>query len=835
MFQMRQIKMRSLEDAVYTTQYNRVRFDITPDDLSTDLSQSYLLLRLILVHTDNINLPYTTEEIQEWLAQNVMVSFGFEDMSYSPASIIKVARLVNKKTGSVVEEIQFANVLSQYLFHMINDKESLSSQNLLTGTSLEIGKGSGITQSFSAFLQSPTSVRILLKDIFGCCNTSNFFLSETGGLELNFELEDRLPILRTSVMSQPERIAFAGQVAGGQLVALTQQYPTGTDLSADYDQYPETMGANTNTAFDSVFHDNTSTAGLFSEVINAPRAGFKYLANYFAPLGAAAWIAAANAPIITLTLATVSPNGDPDKLIAAGLGFVAGAFIKLNFTWSGLTPSQIADVNGGVGVEPKLLEFIAKIDSVSAAAQNAATVITLNFGFTYPAEWAQDPTAYAAPQLTSVEVMPSTFSYITNKLQVNQGNAFPLTLQEQLAQNCMYLTNNDIIALEKLGIVAISKNDGASPPVPTEYVSTHTSLELALQSIANPDYGNLIHPDILTQQNSTMSKLSSAILVRLPYQGRGVYVKSVTSVTQNATQFWLVKFSELGVNLENGWDLTSFAAVTTGNPPIASLPPTTVTLPLAGSSEFQVMFFNAMAPGSIPDTSGNLFPLSRVNPYSLGFPSGPIPLTLSYNIDRFEIVLVQQSKNPKMPMSMGCSTWRVEPQNIQYPQYQWSQQFAVSEPNCYNAVLLTPDYLPPASQLVSTRRNIARFRNSLNNIDFANRDTVLASNESDYPSSLYSDQLIDYFSNSQYPQRSLYGLREIAHSREVVTAIPMKVYNAFANGQMIGNGGMPYTLQVNLYGDPSMSSGAADPQANAGTIKVGPVFLFKQCLKAWNQ
>jgi hypothetical protein len=48
MFQMRQVKIKSLQDQLYTTRYNRATFDLQPDDMSTDLSQSYLLLRLQL-------------------------------------------------------------------------------------------------------------------------------------------------------------------------------------------------------------------------------------------------------------------------------------------------------------------------------------------------------------------------------------------------------------------------------------------------------------------------------------------------------------------------------------------------------------------------------------------------------------------------------------------------------------------------------------------------------------------------------------------------------------------------------------------------------------------
>jgi len=299
----------------------------------------------------------------------------------------------------------------------------------------------------------------------------------------------------------------------------------------------------------------------------------------------------------------------------------------------------------------------------------------------------------------------------------------------------------------------------------------------------------------------------------VPEKGRACRIENITAAQQEAT--WNVKFSDLGINSQTGWNgqLVSQAAYSTLNP----------VYTYSTAAGIEMLFFNVMSAGALPVATANP-PTStalRENPWDID--GLGIPTVLGYKIDRFEIVLVQQTKNPKMPMSMGCSTWRVEPSTIQYPQYQWSQQFYVTEPNCYNCVLLTPNY-SVANKLLSEARNIARYRNSINNIDTCNRDTVISSNESDYPSSLYNDQLVSYFGNTQYPMRTLYGLREIAHSENPVISVPIKVYNAFANGMMLGNGDTSYTVQVNLYGDPVMSR----------TISTGAVFFFKQCLKSWN-
>lgn len=788
-FTMRQIKIRSLEDTQYTTRYNRARFDIAADDMSTDLSQSYLLLRLNLISAPGVSpyVEYTAEDLASWVAQNVCVQFGYEDMTYSPACLIKTARMVNKKTGLVVEEIQFANVLSQWLFQMVNDKETLSAQNLLTGSALEIGKGSGITQSLSSLLTTPISVRILLKEIFGCCNTSNFYLSETNGLELLFELEDRLPILKTAPVWQPEWIDVSGASAPSVIGA---QLPEGVNTQAQvsfYDQYPETQGAN---PYVESYADG-------HEIINAPKASWKYLADFFEPI---IWGATL---VQELTLAGYNTSAPQ----LAALGFVAGNIIKINIAISGLTQNQVDDVNGGYGVQEKILEYIFQINTVTPGDGDDGAIINFdveNSGLLYPSSWIADANLQP-PFLSSVEVFPASMARLS---QFDTAEEFMVPLQS----NIIVLDTPGMIALETLGVVALT---GGVLATPTAYVTTNISFELGVMA-QEASAGQLVVPDVIQQQGTDFSTLSSNAMVRLPATGKGVTIKKVTSLGEDS---WEVEFSDLGVGVSTGYNglLIEQAAYSTLDPVYTYAQP----------AFYNVFFFNSMAPGILPAPGTNAFP-HRVNPYSLGFAPSPIPLVLSYSIDRFEIVLIQQTKNPKFPMAMGISTWKVEPQTIQYPQYQWSQQFAVTEPNCYNCILLTPSYTPTGAnnlgKLISQPRNIARFRNSINNIDMANRDTIMSSNESDYPSSLYSDMLIDLFGNSQYNLRALYGLREIAHARNPVVCVPMKVYSAFTNGMMLGNGDQAYTVQVNLFGDPSVGK----------TIETGPVFFYKQCLKTWS-
>ena len=796
MFQMRQVKIKSLQDQLYTTRYNRASFMIAPDDMSTDLSQSYLLLRLQL-WDKAYEVEYTTTDLVTWFSKNVAVSFGTEDLTYSPACLIKTALIRNMKTGNVVESIQFANVLSQHLFQMLNDKETLSSTSLLSGSAMEIGKGSGITQAVSSFLTNPTSIRIPLKDVFGCCNTSNFWLSETGGLSIELEFEDRCDILKTETIAETTRIALqerAGSAGPPVVTAVAGQYPDGLGINQYYDQNAETMGAGENSL---VFYDtaaNFVNGGSCAEIINAPRAGFKYDSSYFESV--AFDVSGGLVQSLTMSVAgSTSTNLNT-------LGFIVGNTLKLNMVLPGLTTDEMIDINGGKGVQQKVAEYIFNIVSVTPAATSedkaVITFATGNEGILYPTSWV-DLYKENPPYLFSVELLPVATNY---SITLSDGDLFETA--HNLYDSAVILDLSGVLQLNRMGLTKVTDASGGNVLLPKAYETTYAAVELGLMPI-DPS-GQLMVADVIKNQDSDYSSLYSNGLVRLPIQGRSTIIKSIYPTVPGDYSEWVVQFSDLGVVPGKGWrgDLIHHAGQEYDGANVFVRP-----------ANYQLLIFNAMAAGRVPDISGN-YPLpERTNPYNL-----VIPKVLSYKVDRLEIVLVQQTKTA--PMSQGISIFKVEPQTIQYPQYQWSNQFQVTEPNTYACMLLLPDY-SVGKKLVSESRGVARWRNSLNNTQFCNRDTIAYSNESDYPSSLYNDQLVNFWSNTPYNQRSLYGLREIAHATKPVISVPMKIYSAFQGGQMLGNGGDPFTLQVNLFGD-----------AGSGTtISTGAVFLFKMSISSW--
>ena len=200
-------KIRSLENAVYKDSYNRVRFQISADDMSTDMSESYLAMKLYIVNGVT-GKPYTKEEILNLDKSKVMFSFGSSlGEAYSPACLIKTARIFSMINElNLLEEVNYCNVLTQTLNQFVQDFASLSSESLLTMSSTgslmmsSIGAGCGSYFGAELSLQDQSvQVNIKLSEIFGICKTNNFHLSMTGGLQIELELEDTHSLIQQRV------------------------------------------------------------------------------------------------------------------------------------------------------------------------------------------------------------------------------------------------------------------------------------------------------------------------------------------------------------------------------------------------------------------------------------------------------------------------------------------------------------------------------------------------------------------------------------------------------------------------------------------------------------
>ena len=204
----RVLKIKSIENAEYKPSYNRIRFVVSPDNMATDLSESYLSFELYVVN-GLTSLAYTPDEITNLIASNVMFSFGQHGEAYPSACLIRTARLYALgHMNTVLEEINYSNVLQTALFQLSQDFETLASNSLLTmsATGQFINGSMGASSSYfgssiSASNNASVQVNVKLSDIFGLCKSSNFWLSQTNGLEIMLEFEDSKPLIQQTLIS----------------------------------------------------------------------------------------------------------------------------------------------------------------------------------------------------------------------------------------------------------------------------------------------------------------------------------------------------------------------------------------------------------------------------------------------------------------------------------------------------------------------------------------------------------------------------------------------------------------------------------------------------------
>ena len=178
------IKIRSVENAVYSPQYNRMRFRIPEDNLNTHLNESYVSFQVVPVDGNGQNIP---------VGSSNNLSFGNEssNVEYYASCLLKVVRLFRGDTNVPLEEIRHFNILDLNMKVYTKGFDDLITDQFDNG--FVVANQFGAKQS-SFFNEGSTyvftEVHIQLKDIFGLCKNKDFHLSETGGLLIEFELED---------------------------------------------------------------------------------------------------------------------------------------------------------------------------------------------------------------------------------------------------------------------------------------------------------------------------------------------------------------------------------------------------------------------------------------------------------------------------------------------------------------------------------------------------------------------------------------------------------------------------------------------------------------------
>ena len=780
---MRAIKLRSVENAIYKPSYNRLSFQIADDTMSTDFSQSYLAARLYL--TDSDGNDFTPADFASWAAQNIMVSFGHDNDNYSPACLIKTARLIAKGNGAILEEINFANVLSQTLFQYTADKESVSSSTLLYGETVTGLLGNSLDVLKSSLYKNPMEVHIPLKSFLGLGQHTNFHLSATKGLILQLELEDNKSLFQFNATPQSQSLRKGPEADSGELPGIDTYPPVSEALtyryrnSTGFNPQPETYPYNPikSSAFEMFIDPSGDTFP-----IAMPRSGMRYDGSYFvAPFDGVNILTGLQ---IRTRVGALQPLTTP---YLNALGFNVGDFLKLSFTIPdpNFTPT---DPNYA---QPKILEYLAQIDYLTPGTETSPGVLTdaiigLDCCLFY------DVAALTVlPVLKSVEVL----GVYSNAIDDFEGGDL---IKVALPLNTIEFGLTTMTTLQRMGVISVlngSVFDGTAEG--TDIVAGPNDFDLSVQYslqsniIADASGTVGVVQAVVTAQGQSSQRVIMNGMNHLPIQGKKCAFKACEKLGDGAGATYVIEFTDLGQEKE------------------------------------QLKFKFLAYDGTEVTPTMKRVCISQCNATVIDETFNPPP-AISYRIDRFEIVLIQQTKNPKFPMAMNYSTYKLEPATIESNQQQWQRQFIISEPSCYNIMMLLPDYnggvLSPlgGGSLISRNRGVSNYRWQVNNVDATNRNIYLQDATTDYPSSLHRDKLLDFFMNSTYSLKNLEGIKGVSGTPYPVEMLPLKVYSGVVGNNLIPNPN-GYTAQLMLFADPTMPG---------RTIRPGPVFLYKFCIRS---
>ena len=936
---LRSIRIRAQENAIYTRNYNRMRFIISPDGMSTDLSQSYLAFKLNVVN-GKTNEPYTNDEIKNLVNNKIM--FAFADSvgeAYSPACMIKTARLFYK--GQPIEEIQYSNCLSQTLKQFQSDFETLASESIMSMNNTGMLLNGSLAASTSSYFGASQSlsdqavqVNIPLKDLFGVCRSNNFWIDSEVLIEL--ELEDTKNLIQQSCVADltsplPERVDITPPVGPTGGTGATGTFgtsyntgytagPTGTFVPGFTPTNPTNHLANlcpTQNLFSATSRSMASLYNQNEKKIETPqcyRFGSEYIGQFFppssnTPVATTALVADTYYRIInlgTLTLANWNTAGWLNQKVLPVLGdfFKAkapvastdGSCIVVNsknevvgtpgsssntiilspkYPWTATNLNELQLKYGSIlkfvfkisqsGHVDRLFEFYSEISVATpfTSGTSPASLQVINL-FAYPIF--DGELTGATVSLDSFELIPNSeltqidAAQYQGLIDTNILTGVPDAYVKNLQQGGVLSGGT----LAQVG-VTINHLTGAN---------VFFNAALSINSVVTGQFTGqnvvCIYPDLYESADiPSMRRLYSNQGKKLPTQQGLLRIVKATKNATNPTTEWDLHFHTAGLENNNSLQNQTLQCNLNG----ATILPGFKKVPMydayltvfnakiqqtGKSASYMVPgeWYGIASVGSIPSGApktideywqacgntatpaavGQSFLCREPMPESI---SGATVIWLQANrthadyaaktweIPKAEVILVQRERDPQMPPSPVYSTFRCEAFTIENKLLtDFQRQFIVSERDCFNLLLVTPNYTADSDDkypetLISKSHNINSYRWSINNIDDTNRAIVIKNNTSSAPSTLHLDKLMDTMKNDAGGLMSLSGINGVWRSVDPPVVFPLKIYTAIdaEMNYLSGLGG--YTVQFSAVGDSTHDK----------YIQPGACFLFKQCFK----
>ena len=859
---LRQLKLRSEEQQTLNKTYNKSTVIIPADALySTDLSQSYLNLKLKI--KTNQNKEITTADLLHLKSKDLSVSFGHGSLDYSPACLIKNC-VLKRGDGAIIESIPFSNIISQSLFQFTENRESVSNKSLLSGMCFESNALSG---SMSSIVKNPIQIQIPLSDLFQSCQSSNWYMSETKGLIFDLEFENKKNLMKLNKINSRLHINEDYADATQNLLNLKPTIDFNDLLSFDDPEkfyFTEVAGTNLSTNLQAPKQIRISTRELFNEpnlakiepndpitpqnrtlefnnenqnitLVELQTKGldvndyikmiFKYKGDnitknfvyYNKVVEFLPAVAEVEPQPAVLEYNNIGGKNAGGIIPAEWTGANAGDFLKSGALTTDFTADVFIDGTTGqyslhnqswVNLTADQANAEYNIPSTTLGATNTVnlTIIITDHTSNPPAYTINGGSADGAqpiPQAIPGVAGNPTSLVLENSLFSDEPTKYEMMYIELLNGN-LFTTydkaNDDFHAKIKENKLIVSENEmtylRAKELVSDDYKPTDSCFDLVAQNeyLESAD----VNTDIVS---GLISKVAPEIIVDnktysngafiLPNTGRKVKINKISAVAGGKYE---IQFSNLNLADAFGFQFKGVdRASNTAKWGVSGLDAPLVKLGFVNFQKLTVALTDAELVAKIAEG-------------------------LTYDIDLLEIVVQQQSKNKKLPMPKVYSSYLTEPFTIEHNVFQMERQFNITQPNVYNIALL----MPTTDSLVSScmDRNIFNYRFQINNISNTSTDLQLKSLVSDYPSSLHLDKQIDYFSNSSYQMKTMFGIKGLENVAIVPPILPLKIYSA-------NDASAYYTNPAGFSLQLAMAS-----NEESGQIKTGVCYLIKSCLKS---
>lgn len=674
------LKIRSVENAVYTPQYNRMRFRIPGDNLNTHLNESYLSFQVELVDPDGAIIPPKTN-----------IGFGDVDTLYYSTCLLKVVRLFRGDSNIPLEEIQNFNMLDQNLKWYEKDTEDLITDQFTSGFLVD-GVYQGNRSPF--FWNGSSDIQIPLKYVFGLCKNKDFYLSDTDGLQIEFELEDRFKLFNKEVIASSTEVIATAPV---------------DDLSIDDDDDDMRSNLPPNNADEvnpsgtgSVSQSATSKSG--SQTLDYPLSSELYNIGIV--------------PDSQVNSSSYDAKGGYHIDISCNL-FISELpnGLKLN----GIFTASESDAMGACSLT-NLVAFLMVLDSNNKPTYYPADIT--NFvpyavgppvvyaGFTV---FLPCQTGFTIPTFAGLSYINKrrvATDLITIPLSIPNDNGGIATTYTYIQPGATFYTNSVNYDVDDTKYIIFNTITGSAGGL---QISLHQDAIGAGNSLTTGaqyeiQWNNMTSLSGGAINNKSVNQLLTPIS-KVVYDGHS----KDKSQLGTSKVYKCICTGPLQLLLQKRKSSTTIADIT---------------------SSLKVL------------TSGGVFGqfvLRRITDATGSSLTTYVPTDYTYSIPRAELVLLQESKKSSDEVSKIYQTWKMEPSLIESSTLLWQKQY-ILEPNVANALFLNPpaDY----SSLYSLTSDIISYRWALDNIDNTNRDVAI-------PSALHNDKLIDLFNNTGLKLKAL--------------------------------------------------------------------------------